>query len=563
MRSNLLLSSFWAAIISLFLFSSVAISDDEKDDHADEDIKYHPLFNNDNPMADFIGIHSKEFWEIDNEDYSARRCERRKNHRPGRLLNCVTVEAVRAHQRAMQDIADATGGNRVAGSDGHDRSAEYVRDQLLAAGYQVRMQEFSFQTFRPEGPSTLEQTAPVALTYIENTDYRLMSQTDAGTASANVTAVDLAPGAGNTSSSGCEATDFAGFPRGHIALVQRGACSFRLKAENAAAAGALGVIIFNQGNSPDRTGLINATLSADYTGGIPVFFATYENGISWAETAGLSLNMVADVFRGEAVTNNVIAESAKGDPTNVVMLGAHLDSVNEGPGIQDNGSGSAAILEVALQMKNVKPNNKLRFAWWSGEESGLIGSDFYVDSLTPEEHDSIAVYLNFDMIGSPNFARFVYDGDGSDFGLSGPLGSAAVEKYFELFYSVQGYASQGTEISFRSDYARFFETGIPFGGLFTGAEGLKTAEQVLVYGGTEGEQYDPCYHLACDTYDNINLDALSLNADSAALAALLFSKTSAPIDAQQVPVAAPTLRAFSSNTNDISEVDTRGNYYVR
>ena len=468
-------------------------------------------------------------------------CENRVNNTFKKLLECVTVDGVRAHQAALQDIADANGGIRTSGTNGYDESAFYVAGRLEDAGYDVTLQPFDFEAFIQLGPSTLEQVAPGSVTYVEDTDYNLMSQTDPGDVTGAVTAVDLDLGLGNSSTSGCEAGDFAGFPAGHIALIQRGACSFQLKGENAAAAGAVGAIIFNQGNDAGRFGLINGTLSANYAGGIPVFFATYDRGVEWAGTSGLELHMIADVFRGTATTFNVLAETPDGDPNNVVMVGAHLDSVNQGPGIQDNGSGSAAILEVALQMQKVKPRNKVRFAWWGAEESGLIGSDFYVFGLSDEERENIALYLNFDMIGSPNYVRFIYDGDGSAFGLQGPPGSEVIEAFFEDFYADRGLASEPTEISFRSDYAAFFDSGIPFGGLFTGAEGIKTPDQVAVYGGTAGDQYDPCYHLACDTFDNISLEVLDLNADA---------------------VAASTLQ-YAMNTQAVNGVKGKGNFKPR
>ncbi len=200
------------------------------------------------------------------------------------------------------------------------------------------------------------------------------------------------------------------------------------------------------------------------------------------------------------------------------MVGAKLDSVNAGPGIQDNGSGSAAILEIAIQMKNVNPSNKIRFAWWGAEESGLLGSEFYVDNLTTTELDNIALYLNFDLIGSPNFVRFVYDGDGSVFGLAGPEGSGAIEALFAGHYSAQGLPFEPTDYGTtgRSASSTFAFEGIPIGGIFTGAESIKTPEQAAIYGGTAGAQYDPCYHLACDTFDNISLEALDQNSDAAA-----------------------------------------------
>ena len=456
-------------------------------------------------------------------------CDSQTNNTFEKLLDCVTIDGVREHQAAFQAIADANGGIRTSGTPGYDASVAYVADRMEAAGYNVTVQPFQFNAFIQLGPSTLEQTAPVPTTYVEDTDYSLMSQTEPGDVSGMVEAVDLALGGGawpndpSTSTSGCEIGDFAGFTPGNIALIQRGACSFQLKGENAAASGAVGAIIFNQGNTPDRMGLINGTLGSGYSGGIPVQFATHPRGQEWAATSGLEMHMVADVIRGETTTYNVIAESTSGDSSNVVMAGAHLDSVNEGPGIQDNGTGSGAILEVAEQMAKVNPHNQVRFAWWGAEESGLVGSNFYVANLTEEEQDDIALYLNFDMIGSPNHVFFIYDGDGSDFGLVGPPGSDVIEAFYEDFYAGQGEASKATAFSGRSDYQAFINVGIPAGGLFTGAEGIKTPEEAEVWGGTAGDQYDPCYHLACDTFDNINLHAFDVNSDAVAASVLQYA----------------------------------------
>lgn len=448
------------------------------------------------------------------------------------LRQAVTVGGVRSHQAEFQAIADANDGTRVAGSDGDFDSQEYVADLMLAAGYDVIIQTFDFQSWRPLGPSTLEQTAPGTETYVEDTDYNLMSQTDAGNVESPVTGVDLALADPSTSTSGCETSDFSGFPLGDIALIQRGACTFQLKAENASAAGAIGVIIFNQGNTPDRTGLINGTLSANYEGGIPVFFATFDLGVEWAGTDGLVLHMIADVFRGIVETANVIAETPGGRDDRVVLVGAHLDSIPQGPGIQDNGSGSAAILEIAIQMAElgIEPRNKVRFAWWGAEESGLVGSQFYVDNLTKREIKNIALNLNFDMIGSPNFVRFVYDGDGSDTELSGPNGSKNIERVFLDYFDEMGLATEATAFDGRSDYGPFIAAGIPAGGLFTGAEGIKTPEEAAIYGGTAGDQYDPCYHLACDTFDNISLEALDQNSDAAAHATMTFAMTTSSVN---------------------------------
>ncbi|HEY6697689.1 MAG TPA: M20/M25/M40 family metallo-hydrolase [Acidimicrobiales bacterium] len=454
-------------------------------------------------------------------------CEKRNNNTTAKLLECVTLEGVREHQAAFQAIADANGGNRFSGLPGYNASVDYVVGRLEAAGYDPTVQEFDYTAFQVLGPSALQQTAPGTVTYTEGVQFDVIDQSDPGDVTAAVTGVDLQLGIGNTSTSGCEATDFAGFPAGNIALLQRGTCTSELKAENAAAAGAVGIVIFNQGNTDaeDRQNIPAVTLSANNTSGIPVLGTTYALGAQLAGIQGLEMRVFANSSREILPTFNVLAETSHGDDSNVVMVGAHLDSVSAGPGINDNGSGSAAILEVAEQMKKVKPTNTVRFAWWGAEESGLVGSTFYVGSLTEEEQADIALYLNFDMVGSPNFVRFIYDGDGSAFELPGPEGSAAIEALFEDFYADRGLAFEPTAFDGRSDYGPFIAEGvdIPAGGLFTGAEGRKTAEQQAIYGGTVGEQYDPCYHAACDTFSNNSNEVLDLNADAIAFATLTYA----------------------------------------
>ncbi|MGH9116346.1 MAG: M28 family metallopeptidase [Acidimicrobiales bacterium] len=461
---------------------------------------------------------------------SDQQCQRRRNDTVERLLECVKLEGVRKHQQRFQEIADENGGNRFSGLPGYDASVEYVVRQLRREGYRPTIQTFEYLAWTQLGPSAFEQTAPTPTVYVEGTDFVLLQQTDAGDVTAAVTAVDLQLGLGNTSTSGCEAADFAGFPAGNIALIQRGTCTFELKAENAAAAGATGAIVMNQGNTDgaDRQGLAVVTLGATNESGIPAIFVTYSQGVEFSETAGLTTRIFTNVVREIKPTFNVLAElPGRRRAEDVVMVGGHLDSVGAGPGINDNGSGSAAILETAIQMADVRPTNTVRFAWWGAEESGLVGSNFYVANLPPEELDAIALYLNFDMVGSSNYVRFIYDGDGSAFGLAGPEGSAEIEAFFEGFYADRGLAHEPTQISFRSDYAAFFNNGVPFGGLFTGAEGIKTPEQVAIFGGTAGQQYDPCYHQACDTFGNFAADVLDLNSDAVAASTLTYAMTPA------------------------------------
>ena len=445
-------------------------------------------------------------------------CENRVNNTFKKLLECVNVDGVREHQAAFQAIADANNGIRTSGTPGYNASAAYVADRMEAAGYYVTVQEFQFQTFIVLSPTVLEQVSPPPAGPIVN---NIMSYSGSGDNTAPVSTLSVI--------TGCNASDFAGFPAGHIALISRGACTFALKATNAYNAGASGVVIYN-----NTTGTLNGTLSNTFTLDISVTSVTQDVGQQLAALVpgGLVMRLKTDTFRGTATTSNVFAETTSGDPNNVVVVGAHLDSVNAGPGINDNGSGSAALLEVAEQMAKVKPRNMVRFAWWGAEESGLVGSTYYVNNLSPEEQAKIALYLNFDMIGSPNHVFFIYDGDDSD-GVgapAGPAGSAQIEKTFEKYFTMVGQPFKGTDFSGRSDYGPFIAVGIPSGGLFTGAEGIKTADEAATWGGTAGDQYDPCYHLACDTYNNNNNLALDVNSDAVAYATLQYAMNTEEIN---------------------------------
>lgn len=446
-------------------------------------------------------------------------CATRPNNTHAKLLECVTLEGVRAHQAALQAIADANGGHRASGTAGFDASVAYVVDVLEAAGYRVSVQPFEFQSFINLAPAVLEQVSPPPAGPIPTTVFRYSGS---GDVTAAVTALPAPPA---DATPGCEAADFAGFPAGHVALISRGPCTFAIKATNAYNAGAVAVVIYN--NVP---GALNGTLGDTFTLDLPVMAVTQAIGQQLAATPNLVLRVKTATFRGVATSSNVLAETTSGDPTNVVMVGAHLDSVDQGPGIQDNGSGSAAVLETAVQMARVRPRNLVRFAWWGAAEFGMVGSGYYVTGLTDEERAAIALYLDFDTIGSPNYVRFVYDGGGSAFGVPGPEGSAAIERRLQAFYDSRGLPHEPTQISQRSDYAAFFDAGIPIGGLFTGAEGLKTVEQAATYGGTAGVAYDPCYHLACDTFANVGLDVLDLNADAVAYATLQYAMNTGEVN---------------------------------
>jgi len=446
-----------------------------------------------------------------------------------KLRDAVTVNGILSHERVLQRIADQNGGTRASGTPGYAASVAYVKQTLRKAGYQVREQTFTFPFYRELTPATLEQTAPTPTDY-ETVTFDYSGSGDVTGVVVPVTNNVLPPTPEPSSTAGCEPGDFtpaaAGAPQ--VALVQRGGCDFAVKAANAAAAGYDAVIIFNEGQ-PGRDELFQGTLGG--TVAVPVVGLSFADGSALAAQAAgtaVTVHITTSTEVNEAAnTSNVIADSPGGDADKVVVVGAHLDSVVEGAGINDNGSGSAAILEIALQLAKlgVTPRQKVRFAFWGAEEAGLLGSEHYVNTLSNTNLSKIYANLNFDMLGSPNYVRFVYDGNGDPTGTAGPAGSAEIEDIFTSYFDSKGLATEPTAFDGRSDYGPFIAVGIPAGGLFSGAEGVKTEEQAAIYGGTAGDPYDPCYHQACDTVTNLNTKALDELGDAAAHAVWTLAKT--------------------------------------
>lgn len=423
-----------------------------------------------------------------------------------KLVDKSSAQDAYKHLRKFQQIADTTDGHRAAGSLGHDASAAYVYQQLKKYGYDVSYQRFEFM-YTETLAEKLSVISPAprdiaieAMTYTKSTPV--------GGVKADLAAV---PVDGTT---GCEATDYAsGTFTGKIALIKRGGCTFAAKQAAAADAGAIGAIIYN-----NTEGALSGTLGEVAAGKIPTGGVTLAEGEKLAaDLAKGPVNISFEIreFQQMRSTNNVIAETRHGNAANTVMLGAHLDSVTAGPGINDNGSGSAGLLEVAEELAKAekRPANKVRFAWWSAEENGLLGSEHYVANLSDLGKKEIKLYLNFDMIASPNYGLFVYDGDDSD-GVgspAGPAGSAQLERDINEFLDKRGTPHEGTDFTGRSDYGPFIEVGIPSGGTFTGAEGIKTEAQAAKFGGTAGVAYDVNYHAKGDNLSNINMTAFRVN----------------------------------------------------
>ncbi|WP_374106157.1 M28 family metallopeptidase [Kitasatospora sp. RG8] len=446
-----------------------------------------------------------------------------------RLVEESSADDAYGTLRALQRIADRNGGNRVAGERGHDESAAYVYEQARRAGLKVSKQEFEYTYFK-----ALSERLGVVSPQAEDVPVKAMTYSVGGPAAGLTADLAVVPVDATT---GCEAGDYAaGAFTGKVALIRRGGCSFAMKQAAAADAGAVGAIVYN-----NTEGNLNGTLGDPAVGRVPTGGIAKAAGEALAARAAagpVTVSLDIRTFMEKRKTWNVLAETRGGDENNTVVVGSHLDSVEDGPGINDNGSGSAGILEVARNLAKKPVKNKVRFAWWSAEEFGLKGSEAYVKALPDTEKQKIKLYLNFDMIASPNSAQFVYDGDDSDHVGSGPGpdGSAQLERHITDYLDGRGLPHEGTDFTGRSDYGPFIDAGIPSGGTDTGAEVIKSAAQAARYGGTAGVAFDKCYHQACDNLGNLDMKAFDTNidviADSVGTYAWDLSSVHAPVPPQ-------------------------------
>lgn len=456
-----------------------------------------------------------------------------------KLRKGVTLEGLLEHERALQKIAITNGGNRAATTPGYRGSVDYVASRLRAAGYEVTLDGFDFPIWTKNAPSTIAEVTPTAKTFVEDTDYIVSQFSGGGDVTAKLVPtndIQVPPAGGpGTGTSGCEATDFPATVAGNIALVQRGTCPFVQKYANAKAAGAAAALLMNDG-FPGRVDPL--AITAPVNVGIPTVMISSTIGEAmYAETqAGdVTVQVKVDATTTPNTEYNVIADSPFGKKDRTIIVGAHLDSVDEGAGINDNGSGTAALIEMAEEVAQLKqrPRNRLRFAFWGAEEAGLVGSTAYVAKKVADGTISeVEANLNFDMLASPNFVRFVYDGDLSDSAPppnGAPEGSAQIEASFLKYFRSQGLVTDPTAFDGRSDYGPFINNGVPAGGLFSGAEGIKTDRQEAIYGGFAGMAFDECYHQLCDTFFNLNNTALDQHSDAAAHLAWTLARSKSPI----------------------------------
>ncbi len=424
---------------------------------------------------------------------------------PAGLADAVTLDRVMGHLRAFQQIADNHGGTRASGTPGYDASVDYVAGQLRAAGFEVTTPEFGYKRFDVGQVKFSADGRDVKGHVLE---YSVGTREP-------VTAKPV-----TVAATGCAPADFPADVRGSFAVINRGTCTFTDKARHAESAGAVGVVIVNNEDGPP----FGLTLDTDDVPDIPVLGVARDDADQVREAEQLRLSVDAETT--PVTTRNVIAETRTGTPDDVVMAGAHLDSVTEGPGMNDNASGSSAVLETALRLgSSPRVPQRVRFAFWGGEEDGLLGSSEYVGGLDAAERRALALYLNFDMLASPNGGYFTYDGDDSERkgAPAGPAGSAGIERVFAKFYADRGIPLGPVDFDGRSDYGPFIAVGIPAGGVATGAERRKTEKEAEMWGGKAGEAFDPNYHSPRDTIDNVDTELLAVNAAAVAHAVATYA----------------------------------------
>ncbi len=431
------------------------------------------------------------------------------------LRDKVTVEAMTAHLEKLQDIANVHGGTRATGTPGYDASVDYVVEVLRDRGFDVETPEFEVRVFQHGDPDLSVGGAAVKAGVLKYS---------AGTPEYGVSGPLVAAPAEETP--GCAPADYEGLSvQGAVVLVDRGGCPFSEKQAIAAKLGAVAMVVAN--NSDDEN--LAATLGENTNVGIPVVSVSKTDGARLRAKPGTA-KVTLEAATVAITTRNVIAQTKTGSQRNVVMVGGHLDSVEEGAGMNDNGSGVSAVLETAVQLGSEPAvTNAVRFAFWGAEEVGIVGSRKYVSELDAEQLKDIALYLNFDMIGSPNPGYFAHDGDQStppgrdEAPPLIPEGTAGIERTLVEYLASSGKVAQDAPFDNRSDYTWFTLAGIPAGGLFSGADEDKSPQQAQLWGGTANAPFDADYHKDTDTLDKISREALDINGGGVAYAVGLYA----------------------------------------
>ncbi|KAK7031198.1 hypothetical protein VNI00_013614 [Paramarasmius palmivorus] len=409
----------------------------------------------------------------------------------------VQISELDKSLQSLYKIAVDNGGNRAFGLPGFDASVDFIVNSIAKFDKQKQ-----FTVWKEPFEALFTQVTVNRLNISETESYVPLSlQYSPSTPEGGITA-ELAVVPGDAKPCNGEELAATGADvAGKILLIERGSCpdgtTFAGKVKTANAGGAVAALIYN--NAP---GPVSGTLTAPNPDYVPSGVLLQEDGLALRERVLAGEVITVDYEHKQTIENrttvNVFAETKAGDKKNLIQLGAHLDGVQAGPGINDDGSGSTLILELLRTLDAKRVKNAVRFSWWGAEENGLLGSRFHVRTLEQEQIDNLLLYLNFDMVGRGFYG--VFDGDGSTYGRVAPAGSDIIEALFEDFFAARGIPVQPVALSGGSDYVPFLEEiSKPVGGLFTGT----------------GQAQDPCYHQACDGYDNVNKTQLFINTQAA------------------------------------------------
>ena len=431
----------------------------------------------------------------------------------GRALAAkVTLDRMVTHLRALQDIANVNKGNRAQGTPGFDASVDYVAKALRGRGFDVSTPQFD----RLYTVSAGKPALTVAGRSYQVDQASLLVRTPAG----GLTGQPVRP----KQPAGCTPGDYpAEVPKGAIAVVDDSHCSVVDKQNSATARGAAALIVISQ---PSGAGAPPTLFTPGYYNQLTVPVAVV--GGAGAAALGRTtapVRLVLDAETRKITSRNVLAQTKTGKTEEVVMVGTHLDSGPDSPGVNNAGSGVAAVLETALQMGPLAAvTNAVRFVFWGAAEDGLNGSTDYVFGLDRDRLNDIALYLNFDMLGSPNAGFFTDDGDQSGPPGTGvassdvPEGSAGIERTLSGYLNLAGKRPADMPLNTRTDYHPFLVAGVPIGGMNTGASQTKTIVQARLWGGQAGVGFDPNYQSPRDTVDNINREALAVMGSGVAYA---------------------------------------------
>ncbi|CAI5758059.1 unnamed protein product [Candida verbasci] len=413
-------------------------------------------------------------------------------------------------QIAQRSIKEYDHPTRVIGSPGHWGTIDYILSELRKLGgyYNIQTQSFDAIDGKVKSFSLLidgvqpKSLKPLALTPPTSNNSLVHG---------NLVLVD---------NFGCKSSDFPEFAKNNIVLIKRGECAFGDKSRNAGIAGALGAVVYDreeiQATLGEPKGKEVATVSVAEKD-----VKEYIEKLTKDPKTQIETTLYVDAYIKRIKTLNVVADTVYGDHDNVIALGAHSDSVNAGPGINDDGSGTISLLEVAKYLTKFKINNAVRFAWWAAEEEGLLGSTYYANNLSQSENSKIRLFMDYDMMASPNYEYEIYNANNVDH----PNGSGTLKDLYVDWYESHGLNYTFVPFDGRSDYVGFIDNQIPAGGIATGAEGIKNETSKEKFGGKVGTWFDPCYHQLCDNLDNPSYEAWVINTKLIAHSVAVYAKS--------------------------------------